>query len=331
MVKTLRSTFKKSLLMSLMAGALVSHVAAADNKNIAYLSASSANTWLGASMKEMEKVASDNDITITEFDAQFDPALQATQMQDVISSGKYDGMVVVALNGPGVIPDIESAITDGMKVVVLNQVVGDDLTTSDPQVDGISASVMAAPFRSGERIGKLTVSACADQTACKVVYIYGIRGIPLDVALRAGFDSEVAEHSNIEVVAEGEGKYLGPEQGMTLTQDILQVQPEFHVMAGPDQAIQGAAIVLEDEGMAGKVALIGFGGSTAAIKGISDGSWFGGVFGAPGDEGRLAMDAMVKALKDGTDSGGIDPLTDLPDGGLMTKDNVSKFTAQWGG
>ena len=63
-------------------------------KEVAYLSASSANTWLASSVKEMEAVASANGINITEFDAQFDPAKQTAQLQDAIASGKYDGIVV---------------------------------------------------------------------------------------------------------------------------------------------------------------------------------------------------------------------------------------------
>ena len=115
-------------------------------KEVAYLSASSANTWLASSVKEMEAVASANGINITEFDAQFDPAKQTAQLQDAIASGKYDGIVVCAIYGVGLIPDIEAAIAAGIEIVVLNQVVGPDLTTSDPQVDGIAASVLAAPF-----------------------------------------------------------------------------------------------------------------------------------------------------------------------------------------
>lgn len=303
----------------------------ADDINIAYLSASSANTWLASSLAQMEQVAADNGMTITEFDAQFDPAKQATQMQDVIASGQYKGMILVGLTGAGVTPDVEAALASGMKVVILNQVAGADLTTSDPQIEGVSASVLAAPKRSGERLGQLTVKACEGLAPCKVVYIYGIRGIPLDNALRSGFDEATAGYDNITVVAEGEGKYLGPEQGMTATQDILQVEPDFDVMVGPDQSIQGAQIVLEDEGLLEQVKLIGFGGSSAAIDAIRAGKWFAGLFGAPATEGRLAMEAMVDAIKNGNDQGGIDPLTTLPDDGLVTKENVDQFTPQWGG
>lgn len=323
--------FRTLLASTILAGSLTATSAIADDKTIAYLSASSANTWLRSSHTAMEEIASANDIKIVEFDAQFDPAKQATQMQDVISSGQYDGIVLTAINGPGLIPDVEAAISEGLKVVVLNQVVGADLTTSEPQVDGMSASVLAAPFRSGERLGQMTVMACEDKDPCRVVYFYGIKGIPLDVALKEGYDSVIDQHSTIEIVAEGEGKYLGPDQGLAQTEDILQVTPTFEVIIGADQAMQGAAIALEDEGIIDQVSIIGLGGSTAALSGISGGTWFGGVMGAPATEGRLAMEAMVTALSDGGMAGGIDPLTELPDGGLVTADNVDKFTAEWDG
>ena len=43
------------------------------------------------------------------------------------------------------------------------------------------------------------------------------------------------------------------------------------------------------------------------------------------------MEAMVQALTDGTHVGGVDPLTEVPDDGLITAANVEKFTAQWKG
>ncbi|MEP3944683.1 sugar ABC transporter substrate-binding protein [Ascidiaceihabitans sp.] len=316
---------------TLIATAAMTGSAVAEDKSVAFLSASSANTWLGASRVEMERVAAENGIKVVEFDGQFDGARQATQMQDVISSGQYDGIILTSMNGAGAIPDIEAAQAEGLKVVILNQIVGTDLTTSELQVEGLSGSVLAAPFRTGERMGTLTAQACEGIDPCEVVYFYGIKGIPLDVALKDGFDSVLADHPNISVVAEGEGKYLGPDQGLSQTQDILQVQPEFDVIVGSDQAMQGAQIALEDEGMLDDVSIIGFGGSAAAIEGIKSGAWFGGVMGAPGTEGRLAMEAMVDALATGASSGGIDPLTTLPDGGLITQDNVDKFTPEWNG
>ena len=306
-------------------------VDAAEPFQVAYLSASSANTWLLSSRLEMEAVAAASNVEITEFDAQFDPGLQTTQFQDVIASGTYDGVILVALTGIAMAPDIAAALEAGMEVVILNQVVGEDYSTSEPQVPGVSANVMAAPFVNGRRLGELTVQACADMDPCEVVYIYGIKGLPIDDAARAGLDEVIAGHPAITIVAEGEGQYLGPEGGINATQDILQVAPDFDVLVGADQSVQGAEIVLADEGKLDQVRLVGWGGSVPAIEGIAAGRWFGGVFGAPGDEGRIAMEAMVSALTGGPDFGGVDPLADLPDNGLVTADNVHLFTPQWDG
>lgn len=319
------------MLGSAAALAVLTGPAWAEDIEVAYLSASSANTWLATSKAEMDKVAAANGIKITEFDAQFDPAKQVAQAQDVIASGKYKGVIFVALTGAGAIPDVQAMLDAGLQVVSLNQVIGEDLTTSDPQVAGMAASVMAAPYRSGVRMGALTVKACEGIDPCAVAYIYGIKGIPLDVALKQGFDDTIKDHANIQVVAEGEGKYLGPDGGITATQDILASGAAINVIVGSDQSMQGSAIALADQGVApGTVKLIGLGGSSPALAGIRDGSWFGTVFGAPGDEGRIAMQAMVDALA-GTMTGGVDPLTQVPDEGLVTKDNVDKFTAQWDG
>jgi ribose transport system substrate-binding protein len=298
---------------------------------IAFLSASTANTWLAASKKAMQKVADERgNVEIVEFDGQFKPEEQQKQLQDAIASGQYDGIMLTAL-GPGIIPDVETAIDKGIKVAELNQVLGDKLDTADPQVEGMSVSVMAPPLRSGERIGKLTVKACEGLDPCRVVYFYGIKGIPLDIAIKKGFDSVVKENPAIKVVAEGEGQYLGPDVGMKQMQDILQKTPDFDVVAGADQPMQGAQQALEQAGKLSKVKIIGFGGSSAAVDAVRDGKWFGDLFGAPYTEGRLAMEALLKALDDGEDSGGIDPATTLTDEGLITKENVAKFKAEWNG
>ena len=298
---------------------------------IAYLSASSANTFLLASVGEMQRLADENNIELVEFDAQFNAELQTTQLQDAIASGQYDGIILVALNGPGLVPDVEAALASGLQVVLFNQIVGDDLSTNEPQVDGIAASVMAPPVVTGERAGRLTIQACEGHDPCRVVYLFGIRGIPLDVALRQGFDNAVAGHANIEVVAEGEGMYLGPEGGINAMQDILQAQPDFDVVVGADQSLQGVELVLTDEGKLDGVALIGLGGSSPAIEGVRDGRWFATVYYAPASEGRLAMEAMIAALSDGTITGGIDPNANFIDEGLVTSANVDQFTAEWDG
>jgi ribose transport system substrate-binding protein len=298
---------------------------------VAYLSASSANTWLQSSLKAMQEVATPEGIEITEFDAQFKPGEAAKQIQDVIAAGDYQGIIIAGLDGAALIPDLQQAMDAGLKVVVLNQIIGDKLDTSDPQFDGASASVLVPPKASGTLLGELTVEACADLDPCNVGYFFGIKGTPIDTAVRLGFDEATAGSANIKVVAEGESQYLGPDVALKATQDMLQKNPEINVISGPDQAMQGAQLAVEDAGSIDRIKLIGFGGSQAALDAVAAGTWFGDVFGAPATEGEKAMAAMISALKDGTVTGGINPLTDFPNGGKVTSANVGDYTAQWAG
>ncbi len=305
-------------------------VVSTEGLQLAYLSASSANTWYASSRAQMQRIADENGIDMIEFDAAFNPQAQTAQLQDVIASGEYDGVIVAAVNGPGLIPDIEDALAEGIEVVVLNTVVGDDLAEGAPQVDGIAASSLAPPVENGERMGGLTVQACGSLDPCRVVYLYGIKGFPLDVALKEGFDNVLARNPSVTIVADGEGQYLGPEGGINAMQDILIAAPEFDVVIGADQSIQGVEIVLNDEGMT-DVKLIGLGGSITGLQAVAEGRWYGVIYGAPGSEGANAMNAMILALTEGVHSGGINPLADVTDNGLVTAANVDKFNGQWDG
>jgi ribose transport system substrate-binding protein len=41
------------------------------------------------------------------------------------------------------------------------------------------------------------------------------------------------------------------------------------------------------------------------------------------------MKALSAALRDGTVTGGVNPLADLPNNGIITKESASKFTGEW--
>lgn len=297
-------------------------------RQVAYLSASSANTWLAASRTAMEEVAAANNINMVEFDAQFTFDRQVSQFQDVVATGQYDGIIISALGGAAHIPDILDALDAGIKVVGLNQVIGTDFTTVEPQVPGMSAMVFEPPYQRGVRLGELTVQACEGLDPCNVVYFYGIKGIPLDVAVRQGWDDTVAG-SGVTEVAEAEGNYLGPDVGLAAMQDILVRTSDIDLVLGADQSMQGAEIALNEAGMT-DVRILGFGGSGAGVAAVKEGRWWGNLYGAPYTEGQLSMEAMVAAL-DGNDLGGVDPSQSVPNRGLMTQDNADEFDAQWDG
>ncbi len=298
---------------------------------IAYLSFAVANSYDAPMLAAAQAAASDNNAKLTVFDANNDPKTQYTQLQNAISSGTYQGIIVQPIFGTGLTDLVAQAIAKGIKVVNIDQILGPDLTTAQPQVQGLSANVTFVPTDMGTKLGKLTVQACAAKNLnpCKVGYLYDIKASSLDVAINKGFTAATAG-SPVQVVAEGQD-FFTPAGGLKAVQDMLTAHPDINLVVGSDQGIEGAVQALAGAKKTGKVTLVGYGGSAAGLSGVSGGAWFGTIMQDPATEGRIGVQDLVKAIRQGTDSGGVDPLSTLPDQGVVTSTNVSQFTAEWPG
>ena len=297
---------------------------------IAYMSFAVANSFDAPMLAAAQAVAADNNATITVFDANNDPQAQYTQLQNVITSGQYDGIITQPIFGTGLIDLVSQAISQGIKVVNINQVLGPDFTTDKPQVDGLSGNVIIIPTELGRKIGEQVVEACASKNLdpCKVGYLYDIKASALDVAIHDGF-TKATEGSPVEVVAEGESFFTAT-VALGAVQDMLQANPDINLIAGSDQGIQGAVQALAAADKSG-VLLVGYGASAVGVQGVAAGDWYATIAMSPASEGRLGMQALIKALRTGEDSGAIDPAKDYPNDGIINKSVADKFTAEWPG
>jgi ribose transport system substrate-binding protein len=93
----------------------------------------------------------------------------------------------------------------------------------------------------------------------------------------------------------------------------------------------GAQKAVADAGKTSKVFLVGYGASAAALRGIRSGAWYGDVAQLPASEGRLAVEGLVSAIRTGVPGPEVDPVAQLPDGGVITKSDVGQFHAEWAG
>lgn len=298
---------------------------------IAFLSFAVANTYDAPMLAAAQAVADENDVVMTVLDANNDPNTQSAQLQDVIASGQYDGIITQPIYGPGLIEGVEQAIAAGIKVVNVDQILGDDFTTADVQVDGLSANVSQRPADMGRKLGEQVVAACESGgwDPCKVAYFFDIKASALDLAMRDAWNAAV-EGSTVEVVAEGES-FFNPANALTVAQDILTAHPDLNVISGSDQAMQGSDQALEAAGKIGEILLVGFGGSEQAVAAVADGRWFSSVMMVPATSGRLAMEAVIDAVRNGNDQGSVDPFADLPHEWIVTKETASEFSPEWPG
>jgi ribose transport system substrate-binding protein len=300
--------------------------AAKKQVNIAYLSFAVANSYDAPMLAAAQAAAKDAGANLTVLDANNDPKAQFSQLQNAAASGKYNAIIVRPIFGTGLITGVQDAISKGIKVVNMDQILGKDLSTDAPQVDGLSGNVVFVPTDIGKKLGNLVAQACTanNLNPCNVGYLYDIKASSLDVAIKTAFDTATA--GKIKNVAQGES-FFTPAKGLAAAQNMLSAHPEMNLIVGSDQGIEGAVQAIGKK----KITLVGYGGSAAALQGVGSGAWFGDVAQLPASEGRLAVVAAVKAVQDGTKTAGVDPVASLPNAGVVTKDNVAQFTAEWPG
>jgi ribose transport system substrate-binding protein len=300
--------------------------------NIAYLSFAVQNSYDAPMLAAATAVADENHASLKVFDANNSPQTQYSQLQDAINSGQYNGIIVQPIFGTGLTSLVSQAIAKGIKVVNMDQILGADLSTDQPQVKGLSANVTFVPTKIGTQLGQQVVAACQAKNLnpCNVGYLWDIKASALDVAINGAFKKAIAADPGVKIAAEGQS-FFSPTTGLTAVQNMLQADPHLNLIVGSDQGIEGGAQALTTAHLTGQVILVGYGASAAALAGVASGAWYSDVAQAPASEGRLAMQALIAAIETGKASGAIDPVAGLPNNGIVTKGNASQFTAEWPG
>jgi ribose transport system substrate-binding protein len=315
------------------ASATTSATAAAAKKpmNIAYMSFAVDNSYDAPMLAAAQAVASTDGATLKVFDANNNPQTQYDQLQTVINSGQYNGIITQPIESTGLVSLVQQAISKGIKVVNMDQILGSALNTASPQVSGLSANVTFVPTLIGTQLGQQVVAACASKSLspCKVGYLYDIKASSLDTAIYGAFTAAI-KGSPVKVVTYGQS-YFTPTIGLSAVETMLQAQPSLNLIVGSDQGIEGAMTALTTVDKSDHVLLVGYGASAAAVAGIESGAIFSDVAQAPASEGRLAVQALVSAIQTGKVSGTINPVAAFPDNGIVTKADSSQFTPEWPG
>jgi ribose transport system substrate-binding protein len=225
-------------------------------------------------------------------------------------------------------------VAKGIKVVSMNNPLGPDMRTMDPQVEGQTANVMdASQYQRGVWLGELAVDACADKDPCEVAYIAGSVALAGEQALIGGFREAIAAKPAIRLAAYVDAGDYTAEPGQRAAQNILQAHPDVRAIAGSgDQIIRGAAIAVRSAGRDGEVALIGLGGSKAGVQGVIDGSWYGTVANLPFSIGKASFDVLEKAFADPNLRGvAVNVSEELRLDPKITRANAADFRAEWDG
>ncbi len=290
--------YSAKLALGLGAALLMTTAAFAQGKKVAYFAASSQNGFNQATYEGVQAKAKELGYETEIFDGAFDAAVQYSQIEDILASGKFAGMIVAPNDSVGIAGAFEQVIAAGVPIATVLFPVGPDLNTLDPQVPGITATVASPPVPGATVQAEAVVAFCADKDPCNVVIIIGGKIFPFDNLRLETYQKVLGAHANIKILAEGEG-YYSPDTALTTMTDILQAQKDVHVvLSNADQHLPGVEIALEAAGYkVPDVYLSGGGAAAIAIDAIREGRWDSTLAYFPVSMGSMAMQQIANAVE----------------------------------
>jgi len=243
-------------------------------------------------------------IQITTFDANNDPVAQNTQMTDAITTGKYKGFWVWALNGVAEAPVIRQAEAKGIKVAVADYTLGDinsQLTLSPTK--GLVSTIGGSIGKQEQAFVTMLEEACTAKVGsggqCNIAFMPGLANYPTDT-LRLNYMQGVFP-ANDHLMIMPPGEYSQPvAQQVALT--FFQAKPNIQVFGSfGDQMTAGAITAMQQVGLVpGKDLLVtGSGGTNELVAGIKAGTVFGTVALYPCTESYIAIKSLVTAIHGG--------------------------------
>jgi ribose transport system substrate-binding protein len=269
--------------------------------------------------------------TVQTFNANFDPQRQLQQCQDAIVTQRFQAFIIQSVAGPSMISCARQAIEADIEVVAVSNPIGPNVDTAEPQVEGLTATILESPGTMGRTLAELTVDACGDQDPCEVIYLFGPPDFSFAANTREVFNEELADHPTIEVVAEGSHGFQ-PDRARSLTQQFLVAHPDVSVITSDDDPSAAALLeVVKERGLEDQISIIGGAGAQEGEELVASGEMFGSAVLVPRTAGRTAAQIAIKSAR-GEDPGEteLNNAEDLsPIGAKLTRQNVAEFDAEW--
>jgi ribose transport system substrate-binding protein len=257
-----------------------------------------------ASLKGAQVEAAKLGIKLDAFDANNNPQLQSTQIQDAITTGKYKAFWVWGLNDVALTPIINKALAAGIKVAAADYTWGplsaQNVLTADPKlVTTVGQSIGA---ESTNLIAAMN-SACKKQVGsghCNIAFLPGLANYPTDTVRINAMTAYYKGKPNYTFTVMPPGMY-DQTASQSVAQTFFTANKNINVFATfGDQMAAGALTALKLTGgyTPGKnIAIIGYGGAKEAVADVKDGSWYATLGLYPVSESLLGIQYLDDAVK----------------------------------
>ncbi len=321
-----------------------STTASTEKATVAFFGLAASNAYTQYMYEAAKAAGAEANADVEFFDGKFEGPAQIAQVQDAITSGKYDAFIIMPNDTTGIAPVVKQAADKGIKVAALQFPIGPDPVDPKPQVEGVVTSVIE-DVQAGARVTAESINAmCVERNPCEVGILWGSRKLPWDGAAKRPVLVDTLD-DNVKIVAETDAGFLQPD-GEKATADMLQANRGLDVLATPsgDQMTLGGERAIETAGKKvsvdparpeGEVAIVGYGASKAGVERVRDGKWFSTYALVPESMSRSALEMILASVRgEEVKSDGIGQIEISPIGDNVTTKILEEhpdFQAEWEG
>lgn len=240
--------------------------------SVGFFGFAKANSFAQATWAGVQEYAAAHNASTEFLDSNFDGPTQVNQLQDAVTSKRFDVVIIQANDGTAIATPVKQALAAGITVVIEFTPVGGKFDTIQPQIPG-TINIIDPPTVNGVGLAKMALEACkagGHATDCQVAYLQGFANYPLDGARTDAAVAALKAGGVAKVVSNLVGGYT-PDAGRTAMQNLLQSNPDINVVVGSSQALEGATPLAKGK----SIQFVGNGGSTQAFAFVADGTWYG--------------------------------------------------------
>ena len=257
-----------------------------------------------ASLKGAQQEAAKLGIQLDAFDANNNPQLQTTQIQDAITTGKYKAFWVWGLDDPALTPVINTAISKGIKVACADYTWGtlqeQNTLKASPTCLTTVGQAIGAEATNLESAMNAACQKMAGSGHCNIAFLPGLANYPTDTVRINAMTAYYKANPNYTFTVMPPGNYdQTASQGVAQT--FFTAHKNINVFATfGDQMAAGTMTALRLVGgyTPGKnIEIIGYGGAQEVVNEVKSGTVYATLGLYPTSESVLGIQYLYDALQ----------------------------------
>jgi ribose transport system substrate-binding protein len=257
-----------------------------------------------ASLKGAQEEAAKLGIQLDAFDADNNPTLQSTQIQDAITTGKYKAFWVWGLDDPALTPIIDRAIAAHIKVACADYTWGTLAQQNVLRASKTCLTTVGQPIGAEATNLEITMNAACKKAVgsghCNIAFLPGLANYPTDTVRIDAMTAYYKGKSNYTFTVMPPGQY-DESDSEAVAQTFFTANKNINVFATfGDQMAAGTLTALKLVGgyTPGKnIQIIGYGGAKEIVAMVKTGTVYATLGLYPVSESLLGIQYLYDVLK----------------------------------